>query len=352
MRILFVLRPMAGGMKTVTTQYISLVQAAGMTVAAAGPIGALPAGVDGQALEAFPYGRATRQLADVVHAFRPDLLHAHGLKAGVVSLGSAVPVVYTLHGFPPPGPVGGLYRILENRVMARAAALSATSQALAADAAWRSGRPVSALPVATRLPVADPGSSRPEGGPVIGTMGRLSQEKGYDVLLGAFRLFRRTHPQSQLLIGGLGPLAQALGEAAASADLSGAVHLLGWVTAADFYPRLHLYTQPSRREGLGLAAREAVAWGLPVVVSDVGGLREACGEGPWARYVAAGAPGELARAWAEMLSNHGPEMAAEGRAWAASTGGPEAVVQALVDLYRRALAATEASGENAYFAVK
>ncbi len=352
MRILFVLRPMAGGMRTVTAQYISLAEAAGITVAAAGPMAALPVGVDGQALEAFPYGRATRQLADVVRAFRPDLVHAHGLQAGVVSLGSTVPVVYTLHGFPPPGPVGGLYRILENRVMARAAALSATSQALAADAAWRSGRPVSALPVAIRLPPADQVSRRPAGGPVIGTMGRLTQEKGYDVLLDAFRLFRRTHPQSQLLIGGLGPLAQALGEAAASADLSGAVHLLGWVAAADFYPRLHLYTQPSRREGLGLAAREAVAWGLPVVVSDVGGLREACGDGPWARYVAAGAPGGLARAWAEMLSEHNPEISAQGRAWAAGIGGPEAVTQALSDLYRRALASAEGSGENAHFAVK
>ncbi len=352
MRILFVLRPMAGGMRTVTAQYISLAEAAGITVAAAGPMAALPVGVDGQALEAFPYGRATRQLADVVRAFRPDLVHAHGLQAGVVSLGSTVPVVYTLHGFPPPGPVGGLYRILENRVMARAAALSATSQALAADAAWRSGRPVSALPVAIRLPPADQVSRRPAGGPVIGTMGRLTQEKGYDVLLDAFRLFRRTHPQSQLLIGGLGPLAPALGEAAASADLSGAVHLLGWVAAADFYPRLHLYTQPSRREGLGLAAREAVAWGLPVVASDVGGLREACGDGPWARYVAAGAPGGLARAWAEMLSEHNPEISAQGRAWAAGIGGPEAVTQALSDLYRRALASAEGSGENAHFAVK
>lgn len=342
MRVLFVLRPMAGGMKEVTAQYLSLAQTAGVAVAAVGPASALPEQVPGHALEAFPFGRATRQLTEVAGAFKPDLLHAHGLMAGVTSLGVGVPLVYTLHGFPPPGPAGGLFRILENRVMAQAAVLSATSAALAKDAAWRSRRTVHALPVATRLPSAPRIAPPARPGPVIGVLGRLSPEKGWDVLLAAFRLFRRRHPEARLLIGGLGPLWSALNEAIAAVDLVSSVELLGWVEPQTFYAQLDLYTQPSRQEGLGLAAREAVAFGLPVVASRVGGLVEACGEGPWARYVPVGVASALADAWSETLALDQAEISSKARAWAKGIGGPAVVEQALSGLYRVALAAPSA----------
>ncbi len=331
-----VLRPMAGGMRTVTDQYIELLSAGGVEVIAAGPLRTLPHSVPGQPLEMFPYGRSTRQLQEISRSLRPDLLHAHGLQAGVASRGLSVPVVYTCHGSAPSGPAGGLFRILEAGVMRQAAALSATSLALAKDAAKRSGRAVAALPVALFVPADEQIASRPRG-PVIGTLARLTPEKGLNVLLEAFFVFLRAHPGARLLVGGDGPLAPALAQEVSAAGLGERVRLLGWVEPAAFYPQLDLYTQPSLREGLGLAARQAVAWGLPVVASEVGGLMEACGDGPWVRYVPPGDASALAQAWQETYAQDPTKIARSGRLWARSVSGPDAVRQALLQLYEQAL---------------
>lgn len=336
MKVLMVLRPMAGGMRTVTDQYMTLLVSAGVEVVAAGPRGSLPPNVPGQALEMFPYGRSSRQLVELAASFRPDLLHAHGLQAGLASLSCPVPIVYTCHGFAPSGPVGGLFRILEARVMRQAKALSATSAKLAADAAQRSGRAVSTLPVAVSLP-ANTQRRQQSAGPVLGILARLTPEKGLDVALSAFARFLRVEPDARLLIGGDGPLAGALSQLVVASGLQDQVQFLGWVEPATFYRQIDLYTQPSRQEGLGLAAREAVAWGLPVVASEVGGLPEACGDGLWARYVPPGDATALATAWQEMLALDQTQLADAGRRWAHSVAGPDAVSQALFALYRLAL---------------
>ena len=107
------------------------------------------------------------------------------------------------------------------------------------------------------------------GEPVrIGSLGRLHPVKGYDVLVEALGQVEGRFAAS---IAGEGAERGALaGQAAAAAGVM--LALPGFVEAATYLAGLHLYIQPSRSEGLCVAAHEAMAAGLPVIASAVGEL--------------------------------------------------------------------------------
>jgi glycosyltransferase involved in cell wall biosynthesis len=114
------------------------------------------------------------------------------------------------------------------------------------------------------------------GGPLVaGSLGRLVQEKGLDVLLDALDLVVRERPGVRLRIAGEGPLRAAL-EARAH-DLP--VSLVGEVTdTAAFLDGLDVFCLSSRREGLPFALLEAMAMGVPCIATDVGQVRTALGD--------------------------------------------------------------------------
>lgn len=132
---------------------------------------------------------------------------------------------------------------------------------------------------------ADPGVPRTAawrpGQPVgIGSLGRLHPAKGYDVLIDALALLRRRGtplPQMEVTLAGEGAERSALQRRIADAGITG-VALPGFAAdPASFLAGLHLYVQPSRREGLCIAAHEAMAAGLPVLASAVGELPASIG---------------------------------------------------------------------------
>ena len=106
------------------------------------------------------------------------------------------------------------------------------------------------------------------GEPVrIGSLGRLHPVKGYDVLVEALG---RVEGRFVASIAGEGAERRALGDQAAAAGVT--LVMPGFVEAATYLAGLHLYIQPSRSEGLCVAAHEAMAAGLPVIASAVGEL--------------------------------------------------------------------------------
>lgn len=166
----------------------------------------------------------------------------------------------------------------------------------------------------------------------VGSLGRLHPVKGYDVLIEAVRRMKAlAGPVAfEVLIGGDGAQRAALAARIAAAGL-GNVRLAGFVDPPDaFLAGLHLYVQPSRSEGLCVAAHEAMQAGLPVVVSDVGELPHSVVDGVTGRVVAAGDPGALADALKDLISR--PEdLAAMGQAGRVRTlerYGPEAFARA------------------------
>jgi glycosyltransferase involved in cell wall biosynthesis len=109
-------------------------------------------------------------------------------------------------------------------------------------------------------------------GPHLLAVGRLAQEKGYDLLLQALPTVRRQFPTADLLIGGSGPEDAALKTQCHALGLDAAVRFAGHLQLPySYFPGATLFVLSSRREGMPNALLEAVAAGLPVVALPASG---------------------------------------------------------------------------------
>jgi glycosyltransferase involved in cell wall biosynthesis len=149
---------------------------------------------------------------------------------------------------------------------------------------------------------------RPAAPQVLVTAGRLHPVKGFDVLLAAARLLRDDGLDFRLrIVGGVQPGHEAhaaeLQQLCADFDLERLVTFTGEQRHPEqFWRDASVYIQPSRQEPGGLAALEAMATGLPVVASAVGGLPDVVIDGQTGRLVSPGDATELASAIAELLA--------------------------------------------------
>jgi glycosyltransferase involved in cell wall biosynthesis len=223
--------------------------------------------------------------------WRADVVHAHwwlpgGLAAIPAGRAAHAPVVVTLHGSDVALAHRGYARPLARAVARRAAAVSAVSVALAEEASELLGVEVrvTAMPVmvaaaeqaehaASAASAASDASVAPGGEARRGVVavGRFAPEKGFDVLLDALRVA----PVPLTLVGS-GPLEAALRDQARGLE----VRFTGDVGRPELHALLAgaaAVVVPSRREGLGLVAVEAILLGTPVIASHTGGLPEALG---------------------------------------------------------------------------
>jgi len=111
-------------------------------------------------------------------------------------------------------------------------------------------------------------------GPVIGIIARLSEEKGHTYLIKAMPEVIARIPQAQLLIVGEGRMREELVSLTQEMGLEKSVFFLPSVMdTQEVLSSMDLFVLPSLKEGLGLALMEAMACGLAVVGSDVGGIK-------------------------------------------------------------------------------
>jgi glycosyltransferase involved in cell wall biosynthesis len=145
-----------------------------------------------------------------------------------------------------------------------------------------------------------------EGEFVVGHVGAFTPEKGQDVAVAAVLLLAERLPQVRLLLVGDGPLLRVLKVQGQVRGVQGRVRLLGELeNLADFFAGLDLFIMPSRAEGLGSSALEAMAHDLPVVASRVGGLPEITEEGKTGWLVPPDSPEALADAIMAAASDRG-----------------------------------------------
>jgi len=268
-------------------------------------------------------GATVARLRGWLASWRPDVVHAHGVRAGALSAAAITllrrtarpALVVTVHNAPPATRAAAVMHAQLERVCARRADLVLCASADlvarlrargAADARQfdvpaAPAEPPSAAEVATvrrELTVA--------GRPVVLAAGRLAPQKGLDVLIDAAARWRDRDPRPVTVIAGDGPLAEAL-RARAAGLADGDVRLLGHrsdvpalLAAAD------VVVVPSRWEARALIVQEAMRAGRPVVASRVGGIPDLTGAG--ALLVPPGDPAALAAAVAAVLDQ--PALAA------------------------------------------
>lgn len=285
-----------------------------------------------------------------------EIVHAHGLRAALAAaavLGRSrprrPPLVVTWHNVAPTtGWRRGIGALLERTVARRAEVTLAASTDLAERARMAGARDVRCCPVAApalTAPRRDRETVRAELGavdrPLVLAVGRLAAQKDYPLLLDAAVLLAGRDPAPLVVIAGDGPLRGALTRRITSGQLP--VRLLGARDdVADLLAAADVVVLTSRWEARPLVAQEAMAAGVPLVATAVGGVPDLVGDaallvGPRQGVDVAG---RFAAAVSRVLDS--PQLAAKlaerGRRRAAGWPGESDTVDAVLACYADALA--------------
>ena len=152
------------------------------------------------------------------------------------------------------------------------------------------------------------------GGVVIGTACRLELIKGLNYLIEALAVLAPEFPDLRLEIAGDGSLRGDLEQNSRQLGVSGIVSFLGWrEDLPSVMAGWDIFVLPSLDEGFGVAALEAMAAGLPVIASAVGGLCELVQNGETGWLVPPAAPAKLAQRVRELI-HRWPDAGSNGHA--------------------------------------
>jgi glycosyltransferase involved in cell wall biosynthesis len=306
-------------------------------------------------------GRDLRTLAHLVRVIRdhrPHVVHTHTAKAGTLgrlaAILSGVPIrVHTFHGHVFEGyfsPARTRTFLAIERALARR-----TDQILAVSESVRRellalgiGRPeqVSVVPLGLELErfaraPEHRGELRRELGveadtPLIGIVARLVPIKAHEVFLAAAVRIAERVPRCRFVVVGDGERRRELVDLARRSGLGERIHFLGWRADLErIHADLDVAVISSRNEGSPVALIEAMASGLPVVATAVGGVPDLVVDGENGRLVAVDDAAALAAAAVALLAE--PErrraLGAAGRARVLSRHGAERLVADIDRLY-------------------
>ncbi|HEU5243656.1 MAG TPA: glycosyltransferase family 4 protein [Gaiellaceae bacterium] len=264
--------------------------------------------------------RAVRRAAHVA-----DLVHAHWLLTAAVARFAGKPFVVTLHG-------SGSARRFSDEELARerprlvrallrpAAAVICVSETLAA-AVRAAGLDAVVIPNGVRIPVEVGAAAEP---PEVLYVGRLSPEKNIETLLEAVG-------DLNLVVAGDGPLRERV---------PGALGAVPHAEVELLLERASVLVAPCEREGFGLAAAEAMAFGRPVVAAAGGALLDLVADGETGLLVPPREARAMRAAVERLLGD--PQLRERlgraARAFARERFGWDGVIEQTLDVYRDALA--------------
>ncbi len=278
-----------------------------------------------------------RNLRQLLHTERPSIVHSHGERgtfmASWAARAAGIPVrVATVHrSVPQTGswtwPVRQLYAILETLTLRMATTgVVAVSEALRADLIKRgAGVPgkIVAIPNGTRMLESShiaglrqkSGSLRhglelPDDAFVVGTVGRLAREKGFQYAIEAIAAVLKEAPNAVLIIVGDGPYRDALVAQVRARRLESSVRFVGHQMDVDPWLALfNLFVLPTPWEAFGLALIEAMRFSISVIATNRAGPAEIIENQQSGVLVAPGDSDALARAIIELSQD--PERAAQ-----------------------------------------
>ena len=279
---------------------------------------------------------------------QPDILHAHSSKAGALGRPAAalagVPIrIFTVHGWS-----FAAYRGLAGRAFLwteRLLRRLTTSVVCVAGSVWdlgvaeRACLPERTVVIHNAVDVSSFGDrADPDSVPRILSVGRFAFPKDFATLVDALAA---TTPDYRAAFVGEGPLLSEAARRLEGLGLTERVELLGLrADVPDVLATADIFVLASRSEGLPISILEAMAAGLPVVASDVGGVGEAVVHGETGLLVSPGEPEALASALELLLRDSAlrRRMGAAGRRRAQARFDAPVFGRAHVELYRRELA--------------
>lgn len=183
----------------------------------------------------------------------------------------------------------------------------------------------------------------PSDAVVLGTISRVSVEKGHCYLLDALAELHETHPDVYLIVCGDGPARLDLEAQCKRLGITSRVMFTGFVdSVADPLATFDLFVQPSvEQEGFPTSLVEAQLAGLPVIASDIGGTAETMRAGETGLLTKPRDPVSIARAIGELLSapDRRRDMGIAARQWIADNFTLEGMIDRVMMTYEEALAA-------------
>jgi glycosyltransferase involved in cell wall biosynthesis len=225
-----------------------------------------------------------------------DIIHGHSSKGGAVAriaaIGSGVPALYTPHALVMMTPglpflsrhFYGSIELVLSRLCKYIITVAPGEERFALAAGLGKSRVVmvpngvETLKLSPRDKARDICGARPNE-IVVGSVGRLVENKGPEVLVNALAIALRTTPQLRLVFVGDGPLKASLGELAGRLGIAEKVVLLGEMDARKLFSAFDIFAMSSRMEAMPYVVLEAMAAGLPIVATVTSGVELLVEEG-------------------------------------------------------------------------
>lgn len=259
------------------------------------------------------YLKEYRQLTALISRLKPGVVHTHGYRpdvvGGIVARANRIPAVSTVHGFTGGGPRNRLYEAVQLFALRRADAVIAVSAPLVSrlTEAGVSRDRVRFIPngFTPGNVIFQRAGARHRLGInaddfVVGWVGRLSREKGADVMLEAMAQCDRSW---RLSVIGEGSERNQLRRQAANLGIADRIVWHGEVSdAGSLLVAFDAFVLSSRTEGTPIVLLEAMNAGVPIVATRVGGVPDVVASSH-AILVAPEAPSEIARALEEVRRN-------------------------------------------------
>ncbi|MER2072031.1 MAG: glycosyltransferase [Psychrobacillus sp.] len=260
------------------------------------------------------YIAAAPALKKMLKEWNPDILHSHfissyGLLGAIVDYKVHFVSVWgkDIFDFPKKNK---LNEKLVRFTLSKATAICSTSHIMAKETNLYTNRPVYVTPFGVDLEKFYPKDTNETNDKiVVGTVKALEDKYGIADLVKGFAMFHKEYPNSELLITGDGPQRQEYEQLADELGISSVTTFTGKVPNTEvpaIIRSMSIFAVPSTEdsESFGVAAVEAMACGVPVVVSNVGGLPEVVVKDVTGIVTDKESPDQLAAAFIKLAGNN------------------------------------------------